>query len=122
MRSVCDAEPDGEGLPIVFLAAMACGTAVIGTRAEPKIIIDAETGLLVERNQPREMAAALRRMLSDPDARAGIARSGQQLVAAHYSWRSAVAQCEHLYCECLGQEANGDSSKKTVGERRHCLA
>ena len=118
----CDAEPDGEGLPIVFLAAMACGTAVIGTRAEPKIIVDGETGLVLERNQPGEMAAALRRMLTDPDARAGIARSSQQLVAAHFSWRSAVAQFEHLYCECLGQEANADTSKKTVSEHRNCLA
>ena len=96
-----------EGLPLVFFEAMACGTPVIGTRSggTPEIILHGETGLLVENNAPRDVAGALRRMLTDPDARACMARSGEQLVATNYSWASAAAEFVDLYRQCLGQKA-----------------
>jgi glycosyltransferase involved in cell wall biosynthesis len=92
-----------EGLPLVFFEAMACGTAVIGTRTggTPEIITHKETGLLVERNEPHEVAAALRLMLTDADARSRMARNGQELVVTRYSWRRAAEQFVELYRQCF---------------------
>jgi glycosyltransferase involved in cell wall biosynthesis len=92
-----------EGLPLVFFEAMACGTAVIGTRTggTPEIISHGETGLLVERNEPREVAAVLRLLLSDTAARARMARQGQKLVVNRYSWRTAATQFIELFHQCL---------------------
>jgi glycosyltransferase involved in cell wall biosynthesis len=96
-----------EGLPLVFLEAMICGTPVIGTRngGTPEIVTHRETGLLVEHNTPREVAAALREMLTDDHLRKRIAHAGQQLIEANYTWGKAAAQFVDLYRECLGQKA-----------------
>ncbi|MFZ0886861.1 MAG: glycosyltransferase family 4 protein, partial [Candidatus Binataceae bacterium] len=87
-----------EGLGLVFLEAMACGTPVIGTRSggAPEIIIEGETGLLVDRNEPEELAATIRKLLDDPEMRARMGRQGRQFAVQH-SWRRAAQRYLDLY-------------------------
>jgi glycosyltransferase involved in cell wall biosynthesis len=56
-----------EGTPRVVLEALCRGRAVIGGRAGgiPDVVEDESTGLLVDPEQPAEIAAALVRLLSD---------------------------------------------------------
>ncbi|MFZ5705164.1 MAG: glycosyltransferase family 4 protein [Pseudomonadota bacterium] len=72
--------PDGdtEGFGLIFLEANACGKAVIGGRAggATDAVVDGVTGLLVEGDDPASIAAALRRLLSDPDARVAMEQAG----------------------------------------------
>ena len=66
-----------------------------------------ETGLLVERNEPHEVAAAMRLLLIDNDTRSRMAHNGQELVT-RYSWRTAAEQFVELYRQCLvDQEQRG---------------
>lgn len=76
-----------EGLPQVFLESMACGTPVIATSGggTSEIVIDGTTGLLLERNEPGELAAAIRKLLDNPQARAEMGQRGRELAARH-SW------------------------------------
>jgi glycosyltransferase involved in cell wall biosynthesis len=91
-----------EGLPLVFFEAMACGTPVIGsdTGGTPEIVLDGETGLLVNSNEPDIVAAAIRRLLANPDERARIGRRGRE-VARNYNWRSAASSYLDLYQSLL---------------------
>ncbi|WP_226946670.1 glycosyltransferase family 4 protein [Rhizorhabdus phycosphaerae] len=72
--------PDGdtEGFGLIFLEANACGKAVIGGRAggATDAVVDGVTGLLVDGDDPASIAAALRRLLSDPDARVAMEQAG----------------------------------------------
>ncbi len=57
-----------EGLPLTILEAMACGTPVIATNGggTPEAVTDGVNGLLVERNDPTQFAAAIGKLLEDP--------------------------------------------------------
>jgi glycosyltransferase involved in cell wall biosynthesis len=87
-----------EGLPLVFFEAMACGTPVIGTRTggTPEIVLHQETGLLVERNEPHEIAAAIRNLLVNSSERERIARCGYEL-AKCYGWQETASGYLKLY-------------------------
>ncbi len=56
-----------EGTPRVVLEALCRGRAVVGARAGgiPDVVVDRETGILVDPDRPDEMAAALVEILSD---------------------------------------------------------
>jgi glycosyltransferase involved in cell wall biosynthesis len=57
-----------EGLGIVMIEAMACGTPVVATDCggPEGIVINGQTGQIVPNNDPQALADALLRLLSDP--------------------------------------------------------
>ncbi len=65
-----------ESLPNALLEAMACGLPCVATRVcgSEDVICDGRNGLLVEPEQPAEMAQALRRLIEDTD----LQRLGQE--------------------------------------------
>ncbi len=77
-----------EGFGLVYLEANLCGTAVIGGRTggTADAIVDGETGLLVDPEQPEEIAEALVRLLSDPDLAGRMAQAGRERVQRELTW------------------------------------
>ncbi|MBK8024735.1 MAG: glycosyltransferase family 4 protein [Chloroflexi bacterium] len=69
----CIVGEDGnrDGLPTVLLEAMALGTPCVSTDVTgiPEILIDEQTGLLVEQRDPQALATAMLRLLDDGDLR-----------------------------------------------------
>lgn len=82
----------------VLFLALALGLPVIATRvgALPEVLEDGESALLVPPESPRELSAALSRVLSDPDLRARLSAGGRR-VAARYSWPSIAEATEAAY-------------------------
>ena len=58
---------DFEGLPIALLEAARQGRPTVATAVGgvPEIVIDGQTGLLVERDSPEAFAGAVARLLAD---------------------------------------------------------
>lgn len=65
-----------EGLGIVMLEAMACGTPVVATRCggPEGVIIEGQTGKLVPNNDPQALAEAVIELLSQPEDRLAVMR------------------------------------------------
>ena len=90
-----------EPLGIVNLEAMACGTAVVGSRTGgiPEVVADGETGLLVPAGEPEPLAAALNTLLSDPGRAAAMGQAGRKRAVAEFGWPAIAAQTADLYAE-----------------------
>lgn len=70
---------DRDGIPNVILEAMACGLAVASS-ASPGVaeaVVDGESGLLVPQGDEAALAAALARLLADPELRQRLGMAGR---------------------------------------------
>ncbi len=68
-----------EAFGLAALEPMACGLAVVATRVGgiPEVVVDGETGRLVEPNSETELADAMRVLLADPAERARLGANGR---------------------------------------------
>ena len=66
-----------EGSPLALLEAMIAGVPVIASRAGgiPEIVTDESTGVLTPKRNPQAVAAAIERLLADPDLRNNLANN-----------------------------------------------
>jgi glycosyltransferase involved in cell wall biosynthesis len=73
-----------EGLPLVALEALASGTPLVATsvRGLRELLADGENALLIPPDDPQALAAALRRVLGDPDLAARLAEAGRRVPGA----------------------------------------
>ncbi len=77
-----------EGLPTVLLEAMACGRPVVTTAVGGAldVIEDGHNGLLVPPKAPQAMAAAVARIIRDPDLAKRLGSAARRTVEERYSW------------------------------------
>lgn len=87
-----------EGYGLVILEAMAAGKPVIGSRVGgiPCVIRDHETGLLVEPNNPRELAEAIITLLLDDGLRRKMGSAARRFAEEH-DWERVTRDVEVLY-------------------------
>ena len=73
-----------EGWPLTVVEAMLAGLPVVATPvgSVAEAVRDGETGLLVGKDDPAALTAALRRLRDDPALRARLGRRGRELAAA----------------------------------------
>lgn len=92
-----------ESFGMSLVEALATGTPVVATRAGgmPEIIAATGGGVLVEKNNPTALAAAINRLLSQPALSAEIGRCGANNVARLYSWTRIAALTRGLYEEAI---------------------
>ena len=85
------------GIPVI--EAMAAGLPVVATRAGalPEVVVDGETGILVERGDHEGLAAAISRLLSDPHLRERMGAAGRERVRQLFTWERSVSRLEELY-------------------------
>jgi starch synthase len=97
-----------EPLGIVNLEAMACGTAVVGSRTGgiPEVVADGETGLLVPVGEPEPLADALNALLRDPDRAEAMGQAGRKRAVAEFGWPAIAAQTAALYAELTHPGSN----------------
>ena len=78
---------DNEGTPVSLIEAAAAGLPVISTRVggAAAVVRDGETGVLVPTDDGSALAAAIRRLVLDPDLRNRMGIAGQAHVNAAFS-------------------------------------
>lgn len=92
-----------EGLSLTLLEAMAAGLPIVATDVggNAEVVVDGQTGLLVPPQAPADLAAAMIRLLCDPDLSRRMGRAGRARVEKEFDVQRVVARYEALYEELL---------------------
>lgn len=93
-----------EGFGQVVIEAMAAGRPVVASRIPPltEIVVEGETGLLVELDNPQAFAEAISWLLVHPEESQQMGRRGQKLVRDRFSAERMSAEILSLYQALLG--------------------
>jgi colanic acid/amylovoran biosynthesis glycosyltransferase len=77
---------DRDGLPNVVQEALALGTPVVSTDVTgiPEVVRHGQTGWQVPQRDPGALAAAMERLLDDPNLRVRLATAGRRLIEAEF--------------------------------------
>ena len=105
----CEVAPNGDrdGIPNVLAEGMAMGLPVVVTdiSAIPELVQDGKTGLLVPPGQPRQLAEAMLRMLTDGELRSRVIAAGKQRVVREFDNRQLIRELAEVYREGMGRRA-----------------
>jgi alpha-maltose-1-phosphate synthase len=101
-----------EPFGIINLEAMACETPVVASAVGGilEVVVDGETGILVPPAKPDALAAALARLLNDPETRRRMGQAGRRRVEAQFSWASVAERTERVYRDAI------DDFKKSTSD------
>ncbi len=100
--SVTAESGDQEGIPVSLMEAQASGLPVVSTRHAgiPELVLDGETGLLLEENDHEGLAQAIERIATDRHLADRLAASGRCRVEREFS-RTRQAQKFSAYFDAL---------------------
>ena len=92
-HSLVAADGDSEGNPVAVMEAQLSGLPVVATRHAgiPEVVLDGQTGLLVEEGDVMSMAAAIERLLKDPELCAQQGAAGRRHVEQHFTLEHHLA-------------------------------
>lgn len=76
-----------EGMSLTLLEAMAAKKPIVATNVggNPEVVLDEVSGLIVEAQNPKEMASSLMRVLQDSDFATNLGKQGFERVNNHFS-------------------------------------
>ncbi len=92
-----------EGFGQVVIEAMAAGKSVVASKIPPftEIVVDGETGLLVEPENPKTLAEAISRLLMHPEEAQEMGRRGKERVYSRFTAERMSAATLSLYNELV---------------------
>jgi glycosyltransferase involved in cell wall biosynthesis len=93
------ADGDRDGLPNVLMEAQSQGVACVSTRVSgiPELILDGQTGLLVDADDYGALARAIGDLLIDPIRRRHLGKAGYERVRGHFSQSRGAARLSELF-------------------------
>jgi glycosyltransferase involved in cell wall biosynthesis len=94
---------DSESFGVAVIEASSCGVPVVVSDAGglPEVVKDEITGLIVPRENPQQLAEALKRLVADPVLRDRMGLAGRQLVRAKYEWEVCVDAMLRCYARMI---------------------
>jgi len=97
-----------EGMPMTILEALAASRPVVATRvgAVEKLIVDGETGLLVDPRDVQALGGAILRSLKDPALARRLGSNGQRHVQASFSAEAMARNYLEIYSQALPKQGS----------------
>ncbi len=112
-HSIEAASGDCEGTPVGILEAGASGLPVISTRHAgiPEVVIDGETGLLVEERDIRGMSEHMIRLIQEPERAGQLGRAARQRIETHFTIEQSLGQLSEVINACVTHFKCGHDGK-----------
>lgn len=88
-----------EGLPLVAIESLAAERAVVATAVDgtPEVIVHGKTGLTVPPGDPAALAAAICRLLREPELRQNLARQGRTWALGNFTLQRFLERTQQFY-------------------------
>jgi len=108
-HSLVAADGDSEGNPVAVMEAQLSGLPVVATRHAgiPEVVIDGQTGLLVEEGDVKGMAAAMERLLQDPALCSRFGAAGRCHVEQGFTLDKHLADLSRFLIQTHAQAVKG---------------
>ena len=102
LASIRDPTGRMEGIPVALMEAMAAGVPVVATRLSgiPELV-SADTGMLVEPNDPDALADAIERLLDDRELARRCADGGRARVVSRFDLFTEAQRLGDLFARSL---------------------
>jgi len=101
LAAPCVVGSDGnrDGLPTVLTEAMALKVPVVATAVTgiPELVEDGRTGLIVRERDPVALAAAIRRLIEEPETARRLAEAGRARVERDFDLHANVRELRTLF-------------------------
>ncbi|MFC7373048.1 glycosyltransferase [Fictibacillus iocasae] len=96
---------DQESFGVAAVESMACGVPVVVTNVGglPEVVIEGETGLIVPKESPDALAAAIVQLIEDEETRLSMGRKGIEHVKREYDWYENASRMEKLYHQTINE-------------------
>jgi len=107
---------DCEGTPVGILEAGASGLPVISTRHAgiPDVVIDGQTGLLVDERDVDGMAERMLQLARDPGLAAALGRGARQRIKAHFSLEESLGRLWEVIAGCIARAGDGQTGNQSL--------
>lgn len=101
-----------ETFGMALCEALACERPVIASdwAGYREVVLDTETGLVVPMQNPAALAAAIERLLDDPQLGERLARQGRRRVHELFTWEAVTDRVEAAYRRLLASSRSGTSA------------
>jgi glycosyltransferase involved in cell wall biosynthesis len=111
-----------EGLPIVILEAMAASAPVISTKvgAIPEVVVDNVTGILVDKQDPPQLADAIIRLIEYPDLRRAMGEAGRKRYLEFFTFEKCANRMIDVFHAAISHDEsfqNGIAKQAVSSER-----
>jgi glycosyltransferase involved in cell wall biosynthesis len=118
-HSVVAADGDSEGMPVAVLEASAAGLPVVSTRHAgiPEVVLDGETGYLVEERDVEGMARRMEQLADEGALAARLGAAGRARVAEHFTMDAAIAGLWKIIRDATATEGGERPPAATTPER-----
>jgi len=95
-----------EGSSVVAMEAMSAGKPVVATAVGgvPEVVADGQTGLLVEPEDPKALAAAVRSLLDDPERAREFGDQGRRRAAQLFDLRLMLERTRAVYADLIREQ------------------
>jgi glycogen(starch) synthase len=92
-----------EGFGLVALQAHQMARPVVASRVGglPEVVADGDTGLLVEKDEPRDLARAVVSLLADPDRARAMGKAARIRSRTVFGWETHVNRYDDIYREMI---------------------
>lgn len=93
-----------EGMPKTVVEAMALGVAPIVTDSggSAELVVNGASGLVVPRNDPAALAAAIRRLAENREQARQLGKAARERIASHFRLKDTIEQHLALYQALVG--------------------
>ncbi len=108
-----------DGIPNILIESLALAVPVVSSRLSgiPELVVDGETGLLVEQRDAEALATALATLLRDPARGTAMGRAGRARVENMFDLDRNVAALVERFEEILGEKGSGQATSGAATPR-----